>query len=346
MTEDKPRKKRRRKKAQRRDVQPAPRPLDRAPQVDLSASMEELDRRVFAAVDAVAGALSGRVAKSLSMSELHLLTTQVHLLHAMKSTHRSIRHLVARQEADLDLTVDALPLTRVQLERCFLALLLADNPARWYARYRKNAWKAFAEKFFRDQRIVGHLPTYQGYFGSSGEGVSAMRAFARQMDVAEDELQTLRMQVACDDEPDPRWQRRFIPDMPAPGRCAAELADPDRKRLAELLYPYYNNLSHFSHGGMVGVMQAAILRPGDSPAAQVDFDKERFWSSAVVETTLPLSYVAALFVATLLATGLADQHDIRPPLIEAWRPYLCDGLPLGIAIWDAWAARALGADAT
>ncbi|GAG50144.1 unnamed protein product, partial [marine sediment metagenome] len=132
MTEDKPRRKRRRKKARRHDAQPTPTPLDRAPHVDLAASMEELDRRVFAAVEAVGGGLSQRVGRSLSMSELHLLTTEVHLLRAMRSTHRSIRDLMARREADLDLTVDALPLTRVQLERCFLALLLADNPARWH----------------------------------------------------------------------------------------------------------------------------------------------------------------------------------------------------------------------
>ena len=333
------------RRRQRLVYAPPPTPLKRPPRTDLAARADELDKRTFAAVDAVVARIAGAVEQSTSLDDLRRLGTQWQMLLAMKGTHRSIRRLVGGDE--MELSLDALPLTRVQLERCFLALLLADNPARWHGRYRKNAWKAFAEKFFRDQRTLGHFEPYGEYFGPSGEGVRLLRQFAHEMDVSEDEFQTLRVQVTGD-EPDPRFRQWFIADMPTPGRCLQELTGATHKRLALLLYPCYDNLSHFSHGGLVGIMQAAILRSGSGAGGdQDDRDGEarrrRFWASNVLEQTLPLSYVSLLLVATLLARPHLDDEELREALLAAWRPYHSDGSPLGVALWDAWASDVLRA---
>lgn len=320
-----------------------PAKLLRAPCVDLQISPADLDALVLPAVDSVVSMLQTSAAESMSVSDLQLFTTQEYLLEAMKSTHRSIGGLVGLSDQDLDQTVDALPLTRVQLERCFLALLLVDNPKRWHARYRKNAWKAFAEKFFRDRCVLGHLEPYSSYFASDGAGIASLRAFARQMDVSEDELQTLRSQMMGEKERDPRFREWFIADMPTPGRCINELADAGYKKLAELLYPHYDNLSHFSHGGLVGVMEGAILRADEDKMADTGFDRASFWNSAIMESSLPVSYLALMLVATLLAAGRATDDAIKGKLIAAWRPYISDGLPMGVAVWDAWAAGVLEA---
>ena len=263
---------------------------------------------------------------------------------AMKGTHNSIGKLVYGDEADApDVAVDAMPLTRMQLERCFLALLIEDKPGRWYKRYRKNAWKAFAEKFFRDQRCLSHLEPFQAHFGPGGSGITILRAFAREMDVWEDEHQTLRAMV-LGEEMDPRWDRRFIADMPTPAKAIELLNDPTRRKLAEILYPYYDNLSHFSHGGMAGVMEAAILRgdPVDSGNAQGS-NRNEFFQSSVLEQTMPLSYIATLFVATLFAIEGPMDNSIVEKLVLAWRPYHSDGSVLGINLWDFWASNALEA---
>ena len=327
----------------RRPPPPLAQPLARAPRVDMQATAAELDGRVFAAVDTVRAALNAAIEVSPSIAQVQLLATHTHLLAAMVSTHRSIRRLTAGDTGrDLDLGLDALPLTRVQIERAFLGLLLAENPKRWHTRYRKNAWKVLAEKFFRDRRMVGHLEPYREYFSSNGQGIAALRAFGREMGVSEDEFQTLRSKVLEDDEDDPRWTKWFIPDMPTPRMCLGELADGTRRRLGELLYPAYDSLSHFSHGGLAGVLGSAILRAGDETNNTID--RERFWSSAVAETALPTSYVTTVLTATLAAGLVADADGVREGLLGAWRPHLCDGMPLGIALWDAWAAEALGAD--
>lgn len=313
----------------------APQPLDRPPRTNLQIHVEDLDRRTFAAIDLICARLDDRVERSNSLDELRLLVTKSHLLQAMKGTHRSIARLVGTDE---ELAVDALPLTRMQLERAFLSLLIEDQPGRWYKRYRKNAWKAFAEKFFRDQQLLGRFPPYKEYFDCSGPGVSILREFAREMDVWEDEFQTLRVMVRGE-QMDPRWDKRFIADMPTPGKALHLLEKPTHKTLATLLYPYYDSLSHFSHGGLSGVMEAAILR--QDPAVENTVDRGDFFRSSVLEQTLPLSYVAALFVATL--TGLNEEMDysVMEVLSTAWQPYHSDGSPLGIALWDGWADKAL-----
>ena len=297
---------------------------------------------MFEALAAVVDHLIAGVNESLSLDHMKLLATEAQMLLAMKSTHRSIRHLVGLGEAQADLSVDALALTRIQLERCFLALLLADNPKRWHIRYRKNAWKAYAQKFFRDQRILGGFQPFDEYFSPSGQGIGMLRDFAREMNVWEDEFQTLRADV-LEDQPDPRWSRRRVPDMPHPARIPAELHDPVRQELAGLLYPYYSNLSSFSHGGLVCVMTAAILRPDFTPADQAEFDRRTFWARSVLETVLPGSYVAVLLVAAMFAQPfLTDGNDaLRKKLSDAWCPHHRDGSALGVAVWDAWVGSAL-----
>lgn len=316
-------------------------PLGRPPRTELSASVRELDETAFAAADAAVAALHAAMDKSTSLDQLHLLGTQAQMLLAMKGTHRAVRRLLEADSRQMDLSLEALPVARVQLERCFLALLIQDNPRRWHARYRQNAWKAFAEKFFRDQQLLARFPPYAEYFGPSGDGVRLLREFAHGMDVSEDAFQTLRAQIAGED-PDPRFKTWFIPDMPTPGRCLDELTDPTHRHLAGLLYPFYDNLSHFSHGGLVGVMEAAILRR-DPAAAGTDEQRRRFWRANVLEQALPLSYVALLLAATLFARGHLAAGCLREALLGAWRPYHSDGSPLGVAIWDAWAAGILGA---
>jgi len=313
-------------------------PIRRAPRTDLTASAKQLDDLTFAAAEAVAAALAEALEGSTSLDELHGLDTQRQMLGAMMATHRSVRRLAAPGAEEMELSLDALPLARVQLERGFLALLLLDNPGRWLARYRKNAWKAFAEKFFRDQQTLGHLEPYRAYFGSAGPGVRLLRDFAHEMDVSEDEFQTLRVQITGD-EPDPRFKQWFIADMPTPGRCLQLLRDPTHRHLAELLYPAYDNLSHFSHGGLVGVMEAAILRK--DLAEETEDQRRQFWFRHVLEQALPASYVSILLAGTLFARPYLHAPDVRKALLGAWRPYHSDGSPLGVAVWDAWACELL-----
>ena len=337
---DKPR----RKKTRKRPTGSAgpPTPLGRAPRTDLRARADDLDPLLFDAAGAVAARLTAEIDASLSLDHMKLLMTEAQMVLAMKSTHQSIRMLAGLGEDQADCTVDALALTRVQLERCFLMLLMADNPKRWHVRFRKNAWRAFAQKFFRDQRIVGRFEPFGEYFGPSGSGVGMLRAFAREMNVWEDELQTLRTDVLGGDV-DPRWDRRQIRDMPSPAQTIGKLSDETWRELGRLIYPHYDNLSHYSHGGLVGVMSAAILRPGFDAGQGGELDKAAFWRRHVGEMSLPYSYVAVLFVATLAARKyLPDQADLAAKLAEAWCPYHSDGSPLGVAVWDAWVARALG----
>lgn len=302
---------------------------------------------MIGAVGAVADRLTRQVDASLNLDEMKGLMTRVHLLRAMLATHQSIRRLTGPGQDQSDLAVDALALTHLQLERCFIALLLVDNPKRWHVRYRKNAWKVFATKFFRDQKTVGHLDGYAEHFSPSGTGVTMLREFAREMNVWEDEFQTLRIAVSGD-QPDPRWSRREIPPMPSPSMVPQALADQTRRRLAEVLYPYCSNLLSFVRGGLMGAMTGAILRgetpPGETQAPDHPTAADT-WMRNVIETSLPNSYVAALLTATLFACPLDAGDPLRSVLHDAWCPYHSDGSPLGVALWDTWVGDALAESA-
>jgi hypothetical protein len=325
------------------DFPAVPPALERPPRTDLEAHVQQLDKLLFPAIDAVADALYETLEEEHSLDTLQLLMTKRQLLLAMRGTHRSIRKLLtAGDDHELELSVDALPLTRVQLERCFLCLLIQDQPDRWHKRYCKNAWKAFAEKFFRDRAALGHFEQFEDYFGPNGSGISALRAFARQMYVWEDELQTFRAEL-LGEELDERWKKRFIADMPTPGKAVGLLEEDAHRKLAKVLYPYYDTLSHFSHGGLVGAMEAAILRPGNTVQMSDEFDRRQFWTSSILEMTLPISYVSLLVVATLFASSLADRESVCRLLQAAWKPYHSDGSALGVGVWDTWARNALQA---
>ncbi|MFP4106425.1 MAG: hypothetical protein ACLFVU_10085 [Phycisphaerae bacterium] len=328
----KPKPRRSRKKTQTH----APKALNRPPRTDLAVHIDQLDEQTFRSVEVVADRLLASMPDTPSIERLKLLSMKSNLLRAMVGTHRSIRRLTEFAEGEMDLSVDALPLTRMQLERCFLGLLIEDDPNRWPKRYRKNAWKAFAEKFFRDQQAVGHLDPFKEYFGSSGQGITFLREFAREMDVWEDELQTLRIQIQ-NDRRDPRWKTRHIADMPTPGRAMEKLQDPTRLGLARLIYPYYDSLSHFSHGGLMGIMEAAILRGEGGDHVQ----ERTALARQINETALPLSYVSMLFVTTLFALPFVEEEDIRNTLLDSWKPYNASGSLLGITLWDNWAAENL-----
>jgi len=310
----------------------APRPLARPPRTDLEVSVAELDERIASAARAVVDRLEKHIDGAMSIDTIRMARTRADMLLAMLATHRSIRQLVAGDAEEIERSVDGFPLVRVQLERCFLALLLADHPDRWLKRYRKNAWKTLAERYYRDQRMVGLLPGFEEYFGPSGQGIRMLREYAREMDVWEDELQTVRTQLTGA-RLDRRWSERFIADMPTPARALGLLEDEGRRNLGELLYPYYSNLSHFSHGGLAGVMESAVLRDRGEQGRD-------FWRGQVVQEILPLSYVSVMIVSTLFAEGMMND-DLRQNLLHGWRPYVSDGSTAGVAVWDSWAADTL-----
>ena len=90
------------------DPPAAPPALTRAPRTGLSIRVADLDAHTFAALDAVTAALTTQIDQAQSIDTVRLFGTQTHLLNAIRSTHRSIRHLVVRDDADQDLAVDAL----------------------------------------------------------------------------------------------------------------------------------------------------------------------------------------------------------------------------------------------
>ena len=99
-------------------------------------------------------------------------------------------------------------------------------------------------------------------------------------------------------------------------------------------------------GAVIVTMDADLQNdPRDIPAMieKLDegFDMDRFWSSTILETTLPPSYAAIMFNTTLFARDYLSDPKLSEVITSAWQPYLSDGVPLGVALWDTWVGQLL-----
>ena len=64
---------------------------------------------------------------------------------------------------------------------------------------------------------------------------------------------------------------------------------------------------------------------------------EDFFDRQVVDNTVPRSYVALMTVATAFGLEFKNDIEVIRKLDRGWNPYCCNGIPLGVAIWDCWA---------
>ena len=106
-------------------------------------------------------------------------------------------------------SADVLPLARIQLERVFVAMLIAEDAERFLPLYRKNAWKTRATRFLRDKAELGHLDRYRPFYFETGARQLAEHAQLSGVTTAERDALYARVEQG-EREPKPLK----IPDMP------------------------------------------------------------------------------------------------------------------------------------
>jgi len=305
-----------------------PPPLPRCPAVGTEIQRSKADEAAYRAIERVAG-------KLLDKCDSHLRMTKGHLLRSMKLTHRSMVVLVTKGKQEH--SGDLLPLTRLQVERLFVCMLLTEDPDKYLPRFRKAAWKAHATSFYRDQAELGHLNHCKEYYATQEAEIAE---FGRMMDADDDEIATLAAQLKGQ-QLGSGFSWKEIPVLPNLASVEDVVSDPGLKAVARRFYLAYNELCHYSHGGFLGVMIGGLLggkiKSVDASGADVFFERQ------VVERTFPCSYVCMMTAATLFGLDYLDDPDLVATVIAGWSPHLCDAMTLGIVVWDAWAKQALGA---
>lgn len=305
-----------------------PAAISRNPRVEIEVERIKADSVCFAAIERVAG-------KLLSGCDSHLRMTKGHLLRSLKLTHQSMVTLVSRGKQEH--LGDLLPLTRVQVERVLMCMLLAEDPGKYLPRFRKAAWKSTITGHWRMLAEIGHLKSAKKFKKKLD---AEIYGYAKDFDVTPDEVETLRSQLH-DTPLDSKFTKTAIPDMPNAASVAGVVKDAALKLVAQRLYLTFNDLCNYSHGGFLGVMIGGLLggriKGVDQSKADVFFEKQ------VVDPSFPCSYVCMMTAATLFGLPYKDDPELVAALINGWSPHLCDATVLGIVVWDSWAKDALGA---
>ncbi len=305
-----------------------PQPLQRDPQTDMEVERSKADSLCYVAIERV-------VAKLLDGCDSHLRMTKGHLLRSLKLTHQSMVTLVTRGKQEH--MGDLLPLTRMQVERVLMCMLLVEDPGKYLPRFRKAAWKATITRDWRMLAEVGYLDSVQE-FKKNLDG--QIYDYAKDFDVTPDEVETLRSELHGTPL-DAKYMKTTIPEMPNAGNVEDIVKDSALRQVAQRLYVTFNDLCNYSHGGFLGVMIGGLL---GGHIKSVDQSKaDTFFEKKVVDPTFPCSYVCMMTAATLFGLPYKRDPEVVAALINGWSPHLCEATALGIVVWDAWAREALGA---
>lgn len=297
----------------------------------LTIARVALDRLCFEAVESVATQLE----RGDASAENKLAAA---FLRATKSTHLSIIQLAAggRRAHTPELSVDVLPLARVQLERIFVALLLNDDPAKWWPQYRIHCWQAQSLEIIRDSRL---FPMNKEFQAECGQRLDfALGKYADLVGATPDQRAEIR-NLASSTVTSGRSGRLPVEELPSPGACESTLSKAELKAVARHCYPDYQEMCHYVHGGLGGVLHVGALR-GDFPGTESQREKLQ---NMILHVAFPLSHIALVTTATLLAGNLVDDAEVSGQLIKAWSPNICDGTALGMHIWIDWAKTRLRA---
>lgn len=258
------------------------------------------------------------------------------IFDSMRFTHVTIRNLIA-EGPKTPACVDALALTRLQVEALYSVCLITQDPTA-VADYVKNFWKDNYVRFLLVREECRNLTRFATYVNT--EGYAVLAQLQQASGVTDEEKATVEFEELG--TPLPTGMKiAKIKRFPQPVGVIEAVVRPDRKRMLMRLYPEYRRLCAFAHG-----------------SAQSAMFKTAFWERSPLQRVIPESsrqnvfekeLVDAIFYSSLsviqsaceLATIYPSDIELKRTVIEAWN-LLLDSHLLGRIIWEIRAKSSLG----
>ena len=254
----------------------------------------------------------------------------------MRFTHVTIRNLIA-EGPKTPACVDALALTRLQLETLYSICLITQDPTA-AADYVKNFWKDNYVRFLLARQECKNLPRFQAYINN--QGCAVLSQLQQASGVTDAEKASVEFEELGTPLPAGMSQVK-IKRFPQPMGVIEAVVDPDRKRMLMRLYPEYRRLCAFAHG-----------------SAQSSMFKTAFWERSPLQRLIPESnrqnvfekeLVDAIFYSAFsvvqctceLTPLYPSDVELKRAAIEAWN-LVIDSHLLGHVIWDIRTKALLG----
>ncbi len=299
----------------------------------MNYTREEADDKLLPAVN-----LTIRDLKKNSSLDTNFRALCIDQLKVFLSTHRSICSLLAKEDEDPVLGVDALSLAREQVEKVFAVALLCEDPTRWARTYLEDAWRRMFERYLLEKEERQDLAGFQGFVQQAYAKVEGVR---NGLGIAEDVRDLIEYKFFNPQDPKGGPPRHLVgvkklEKFPMPSGVLQQIAGP-KKEFLRRWYREYQFFCDFTHCGMGKLEPVHLYDPGSRFSRE---EKEVYYAKEIQYAAV-VSYITMASTCTELVEllGISD-FDRVVELTDLWA-FLRARFFLAKAMWGLRAQHLL-----
>lgn len=302
--------------------------------VDLTQGFDvrTLDEYVNTCIAAAQTAMQSAVPPGFSDFPRDVL---LRVMEGLRSAHQSIRKLL--KDGPSASSVDAMTVARLQLEALYSFCFLLQDETNVYL-FLKSGWEKEYIRFLLMREECINIRRFDDFVNKAG--IQSLDHKRKLIHVTDAEKLTIeckqlgtKMPIGVPEE--------TIAEFPTPGRIIDRIVDSDQKSMLERLYPEYQWLCSFAHGGELASFFRTVLDER-SPQAKFMTPEKRadLFQRQIAEHSVLYSAICAVQVATEVAAIYPGDIELIVKVTNAWTG-LNKFTLLACSVWERRARKVL-----
>ena len=289
-------------------------------------SVRSLDSQMKNAINRTAKAI-----ESLSIwnsTDRHILAD---IFRGFLVAHKAIRLILSKKEEEPALSIEAMSISREQVESLFTVCLLLDDPNYWFSVYKKDNWKRKYWSYLLQKHECEKLPRFKK---SLNEIEPMFDKLQKSYGISSDEKKAIEFKFC-----NPNKSLPSSLHFPTAGRAKDLIKNTSIKDCLERWYQEYQYLSGYSHGHMVKPLGLSILESRELNISEEE--KQKYYENEL-EPSLTVSYVSSASVCAESCPLLDYNIEVIEALTNLWNE-LTELSLLGKLFWNIRIRNLLGA---
>lgn len=291
-----------------------------------------LDEYVNTCITAAQSALQNAVPQGFSDFPRDVL---LRVMEGLRSAHQSIRTLLRGGPSAS--SVDAMTVARLQLESLYSFCFLLQDENNVYL-FLKGGWKKEYIRFLLMREECINIRRFDDFVNKSG--IEALDHKRKMIHVTDAEKRTIESKQLGTKMPT-GIQEESIAEFPTPGRIIGRIVNLDQRSMLERLYPEYQWLCSFAHGGETASFFRTVLDERSPQARFVTSEKrDDLFQQQIAEHSVLYSAISAVSVATEVAAIYPHDVELFAKVTYAWSG-LSEFTLLSRSVWERRARKVL-----
>lgn len=300
--------------------------------LDQRTSAPVIDGFVNRCVGAAFEALRGPTSVFTQVQQEHLSF----VLKSMRPTHEAIRELL-RSENRSPISVNAMPLARLQLETLYAVCLVLDQP-QYLGVYLKHCWKQI---YVRHLLMLAECKNLPPIMAELDKQLTALEGLRQLAGVTDEEKATIRSEQLGETLPH-GMTGASIPQFPTPGAVIRAVSDSDRKKMLTRLYFEYQFLCSFVHFSPHPRTFMGFFDEREPFGRMFTTGElENMFQKEIAGPAIWIDFLSIVQSATELVSLYPASVELRKAVADAWVP-LSEKTIIGRAVWEFRAKKLLG----